>query len=257
MRRNPFFFIYNNTKLWLENHPITPNTDTASNIIHTLRKDGICILPNHYNIDLIKDLCSNVPSLDKFCISPEGDCSYYYPRASSLNETQFFFNDPLIEEVAKGYLGGAAIPLRETIGIKTKKKHVSFENFPHRDSWLPRLKVFLYLTDVKPGNGPFCYIKGTHKPTLKSLYSRYLIYRDYLSNEEGYAKNEDIHYVGCYWPHDIKKMVDRGKFKITKAYCDSGSLIFFDARGIHYGEILGCGERHILNSYWILNNHHT
>ena len=257
MKRNRINFIYTNSKLWLVNKTISPQSRTGLNVVASLKKHGISILPNYYSKDLINTLCCNIPQLDRFSVSPEGDYSYYLPQASSLKETQFFFNDPLIEEVARGYLGRTAVPLRETIGIKRKRNHVSFETFAHRDSWLPRLKVFLYLNDVRSGNSPFCYLKGTHKFSLESVRSRYLIYRDYLSNDESYAKSADVHYVGCYWPHDINKLNKRGLYKITRAHYDAGTVIFFDARGIHYGEVLKRGVRYILNSYWILDNYHT
>ncbi len=90
MKNNAIKFIYKNVKLQLTNVLVKPKSNLAIKVLGDLKRDGISILPNHYDKSLIDGVCSTIPSLKDFLVSSEGDKSYYYPRASQIPSTRFF-----------------------------------------------------------------------------------------------------------------------------------------------------------------------
>ena len=85
-----------------------------------------------------------------------------------------FVNSPVLEAIAKGYLGNTArsvatqlwwsFPADVDDATKSKAAH-----FFHRDvdAWA-FVKFFFYLSDVGPGDGPHVYVEASHKPSAFS-----------------------------------------------------------------------------------------
>jgi hypothetical protein len=82
-----------------------------------------------------------------------------------------FVNSPVLEAIAKGYLGNTArniatqlwwsFPADVDNATKSNAAH-----FFHRDvdAWA-FVKFFFYLSDVGPGDGPHVYVEASHKPS--------------------------------------------------------------------------------------------
>ncbi len=80
------------------------------------------------------------------------------------------------------------------------------------------VKIFFYLTDVGPENGPHCYIAKSHRNAPKAVY------------REGRIEDEEIE---IYFPkEDVKE--------ITGA---AGTILAADTIGLHKGKPLTKGER--------------
>jgi len=92
------------------------------------------------------------------------------------------------------------------------------------------LKIFLYLRDVDEGQGPFCYLPGTHSPgAFVQKIGRY-----------NYPKDGIID--GLFPPS--RRSVCTGK---------AGTLIFCDTTGFHKGGHATTGARLVLNAMYTSN----
>ena len=87
------------------------------------------------------------------------------------------------------------------------------------------LKVFIYLTDVTPENGPHCFISGTHR--------RYSQPRELL--KRGYNRILD---------EDVRKYFEPERFKEFTG--PRGTIIFEDTRGFHKGKPAEKGDRLVM-----------
>lgn len=114
-----------------------------------------------------------------------------------------------------------------------KKNNIGSGGNWHRDDKNGRqLKFILYLTDVKKNNGGFNYIKYTHKPINRILYSYKL----------GWNLNKY---------RFVQEEVDRlpNKYQIVDVIGKAGDLIIVDTSGIHKGSPIKSGKRIALTQY--------
>ena len=111
----------------------------------------------------------------------------------------------------------------------------------HRDSpFTNQFKTIIYLTDVDSTNGPFQYIKGSHKRSFYKPIGEVLKTDDYrknrFSNEEIEAVTNKIDF--------FDKMTVTGK---------AGDLILVNTRGLHRGAPLLEGMRKAVTTYSFRN----
>ena len=133
-------------------------------------------------------------------------------------DVQDLISDGSLLAVAQNYL--QATPLVDVLGMWW---HTNFSDKPDstaaqyfhfdmdRIKWL---KIFIYLTDVGPQNGPHYFIEGTHKTNsipFKLLNKGYVRLMDYEVGEI-YNKNKIIEFTG-----------------------KRGTVIIEDTRGLHKG----------------------
>lgn len=167
-----------------------------------------------------------------FCFEdpPQGviyDCSF-----ADLMHNEVFqslVSEPLFLKVAADYLG--TIPRLDPCSawwtVPAKDKDDSYAQDYHFDMDTVRwIKVFIYLSDVTPKNGPHCFIQGTHLAgkipfsLRKKGYSR-------LTDDEvfkHFSKQAEIEFSG-----------------------PKGTIIFEDTRGLHKGQPVVEGSRLILS----------
>ena len=106
-----------------------------------------------------------------------------------------------------------------------KASSESAQLFHYDQAALKWLKVFIFLSNVRPQNGPHCCVLGTHKPGSKpqQLLSR------------GYSRISD---------NDILNFFDEGQiFELCVPRC---SIIFGDTNAFHKGRQLLSGYRCVL-----------
>ena len=121
--------------------------------------------------------------------------------------------------------------------INYNKTNIGSGNGWHRDApYMHQFKAILYLNDVTKDNGPFMYIKKSHR--LKN----YLKVHKYLNSN--YTKRR-------FSDDEIEKLVQE---KIlpnpTSCIAKSGSIIFVNTRGLHRGKKLLNGTRFTLTNYY-------
>jgi hypothetical protein len=87
----------------------------------------------------------------------------------------------------------------------------------HVDVYSKEFKSFLYLDDVDPGNGPFTYLRGTHRSHFRRLK------KELLWNGEGAPTTFDDRDLG------------RALKREVQVCGPAGTLILADVRGFHRG----------------------
>lgn len=140
-----------------------------------------------------------------------------------------FRNDPLTMAVAKAYYrrpfySGALVFQHNTkSNANTREYHV--------DAFEREFKAFLYLDDVDKGNGPFTYIRGSHRAHLKRL-KKQLVGNDdksptsFFDADVGSLKDDEVLLTG-----------------------GAGTLILADVRGFHRGSPQLDRSRSVLVNY--------
>jgi hypothetical protein len=101
----------------------------------------------------------------------------------------------------------------------------------HVDSFKKEAKAFLYLDDVDEGNGPFTYLRGTHRSHFTRLK------KQVVGNEDGAATS--------FHPDDVKSHLDSE----VQICGPAGTLIISDVRGLHRGSPQRDGDRSVLVNY--------
>jgi ectoine hydroxylase-related dioxygenase (phytanoyl-CoA dioxygenase family) len=228
----------------------------VADYVSALRRDGIVIVPNFIDADTIAAMRRAVPDETAFVVSEEGDRALFYHDAGSIGAFAPFFGHPIIRETAQAYISANAISLREEVCLKVVHGDVlCFEQFPHIDTWKMRLKAFLYLEDVGEDNGPMIYYKGSHRG-LWRLPMEARVASWYRTDPQGFAVPED-YYLGCFWPHEVQRLVEAHGYRETICTGSAGTLLMFNGRGLHRATPLHSGRRLILASYWIHRGDHT
>ncbi len=178
---------------------------------------------------------------------------YLVEEAHRLSEHfRSFFENAWIRSFAEAYLGSKAVSFRRTLNLKLDPNRLTsfgFEGFYHMDDWKHRFKAFLYLTDVGPEEAPLIYLKQSHYGWWRLLAEAQLYHR-YQATNRGYATNPATAYLGCYFPHEIAELQERYSFQEHACTGPAGTLILFDARGLHRGSELKQNQRIVLVDHW-------
>lgn len=229
-------------------------TDDPAN---TLMRDGLLVLPEYFDAAQIGLMKTAVPGIEECKLSSEGTLTRFYSDAARIPELSPFFACDLITDTMRQVLGPAAVMHRSTVQYRIVEGHTgAFEHFFHIDTWRPRYKAFLYLVDVTEDNGPFTYIPRTHYGAWRRSYERDIA-RVFQAGPDGYIHDDASAYVGCLWPHEQAALSVRLRTQPRTVTGKAGTLILFDARGLHRIRPLVHAPRIILSSYWIREGQHT
>jgi Phytanoyl-CoA dioxygenase (PhyH) len=254
------------TRQFQHNHLTFPNQKiTDLKMAHNeLVESGIAILPNFFDEKLVLKMLSKLDCLS-FNSTPEmqHDLSNR-PLADKFNdnvkdifEFSDFFNNSSLINLVKSYISQDAVMYRAFARVKLDTGPVSsFENFYHFDSYKKRIKVFLYLTNVNKFNAPISYMKGSHRVGFWRIKRELEMFCQYKKDTYGYSANQESSYLGCYWPHEAKKMQEQMKFQPITCVGKAGTVIIFDGKGIHMANQLLAQRRAVLVSHWIQPGHH-
>lgn len=237
--------------------PMRAPHESVRQFVDALNSDGIVVIPEFLSEAQCRSFLERQPEDTKFMISPEGDQSKVYLKANVDPAFSAFFDDPRIPYIMKGYIGENAVPLRQSMEIRTAKGQISaFNRMFHMDSWKPRTKAFLYLHDIEADDAPLCYLKGSHKGQWR-LPMEYKLAMQYEAGDNGYSKDLDVVWVGCYWPYEVSSL--KRQYGIEEVVCTgkAGTLVVFDARGLHKATELRSASRKILINHYIAEGHNT
>ena len=156
---------------------------------------------------------------------------YDYPVAELLAqpEVQDLMADASLLALAQRYLNA-----RPRLDVLSMWWHTNFHSQPDSEAaqyyhfdldrfkWL---KVFVYLTDVGPQDGPHSFIQGSHAPGA--------IPQEFL--QRGYARLPDEDVLGSY-----------GAAREVRFTAPRGTIIVEDTRGLHKGNPVSGNSRLIL-----------
>jgi hypothetical protein len=145
---------------------------------------------------------------------------------TELKEPRF---DPFVLDIATAYYGtrfhSGALVFQHNLqsNANTRTYHV--------DAFTKEFKAFIYLDDVDEGNGPFAYVKGTHKSHGRRL-------RKQIKGNEESADT-------TFYPEDLGPLLN-DEVNITGP---AGTMILADVRGFHRGTPQVDRSRSVLVNY--------
>ena len=222
--------------------------DRLDNVVRDLIYNGFSVIENYWSKEKCDEVLKNLMPISKkrknedfksgayFRVKEEnekedkGVYRLFHPdkEFGFLNELKY---DKFINQCIDIYYGYPMYPNymtyqhNEIAGNETRGYHV--------DGWVDEFKAFLYLEDVTLENGPFAYIRKSHK----AHFFRYknLIKDQHRNPETGFSHE------------DFKSMQHNEEYLTGKA----GTLIIADVAGLHRGLPQVSAERNILyNNYF-------
>ena len=213
-----------------------------SKILKELDRDGISITPGFFTIDQIDKLKHDAlkilsrTDLNIFKDDTESDFRAFGAEyfSSTIKE---FCNNKEIQNTLEIY-EGHKLELVFTMAnrVTPKDGNKGSGGGWHRDSpSRKQTKAITYLTDVSSDNGPFQYIKRTHKP-LDILKHRF---KGNLSRNQKRISDDEI-----------KQILEHSNYTVEEVEAKAGDLILVDTRGIHRGKPIISGERIALTNYY-------
>jgi hypothetical protein len=138
-------------------------------------------------------------------------------------------HDPVIARIVQAYYG---FPFYSGVFVfQHNTRSNANTRYYHVDIFNKEFKSFLYLDDVDEGNGPFAYLRGTHKSRVRRLK------KQILGNKEGSETS--------FYDEDLGELLNR-EVAITGP---AGTLILADVRGFHRGTPQIDRSRSVLVNY--------
>lgn len=226
-------------------------------IFRSLLLDGVAVVPDFMDSATVEHMKNAIPPIEECQLSPEGTRTRFYLNADHMEPLGPFFRNQLIERTMRAALGPSAMMFRAFVQYRIELGNTgAFEQFFHMDTWRPRYKAFLYLTDVDNGNGPFTYTPRTHYGVWRYRYESDVA-RVFRAGSNGLINDEASAFVGCVWPHEYARVCEQRRTGPRNVTGQAGTLILFDARGLHRIPPLEHAPRIILSSYWIREGQHS
>jgi len=216
-------------------------------ILNELDEQGYVVLPKGLQSNMVDALVAEALKFDyvlrnaaidevdtanrKIEPAPPPKCVAAYAKSADVGSSQLFndfCNDPFLLHVASRHLKAKAYPIDSTLWYSFASGEPSADAaqlFHYDLDTLRWLKVFVYLTDVGPDNGPHEYVSASHKPGTKPSQ---------LMNRE-YARLED---------HAVDEHCQLSR----KTVCGSrGTVLIGDTRCLHKGNAVNSGYRLIFS----------
>ena len=211
-----------------------------SQCIDELNENGYCFLGDGLSVDDVDELIRLISGI-KFSprglnqwrlLDPENppNCNVadaYEPDLKANKLIEELVNDPLLINIVSAYLGAEACPLNYCLwySFPADQPRSEAAQFFHYDlDTLKWLKIFIFLSDVGPENGPHEYVEGSHRPGTKPVE---LLRRDYARLSDA---DVDRYYAG----------------KRKQLLAPKGSVVLADTRCFHKGVNLVSGYRLVL-----------
>ncbi len=213
-----------------------------------LRRDGYVVFPSALPADVcdrLQAFAAHTPATIRPMDGQSADMTrqalyepsnpqavrYDYQPSGLLDQTdvQDLLADPSLLALMQEYLGCA--PKADVLSMWW---HTAFQDHPDskaaqyfhfdmdRFKWL---KVFIYLTDVGPDNGPHAFVRGSHRT---GAIPQHIL-------DRGYVRITDDEVAANYLAEDIMTFT-----------APRGSIIVEDTRGLHKGVHVRDGARLIL-----------
>ena len=222
---------------------IKKNSLVDRKIHKSIIEDGIATIPNFLDDMECKSFRDEIDrqisndSVNVWVDSDGADNRIYF--ADKLNlKFEEFYNNPTINAMLSAYTGlvnpvGMLLAAR----IDYKSGNLGSGGGWHRDSPIThQFKAICYLNDVSSENGPFQYIKASHRKSdvIRSYFTRLFKPGQYRFSDmsvENYLSSNSDRYI-------------------TDLTAPKGTLVFADTKGIHRGKPIASGSRYVLFCYF-------
>ncbi len=203
-------------------------------------QNGYSIIPNYLTEHQLEDIKREILSLDGFIEGNyTGPCKFTQKPKDGICGIEISEHLPCIYQLtvvnesllglAQALFGRSVRLTTSTVLNKYDTTKTDSSNIPHWDDWRVRFKAFIYLTDVNEENAPTIYFKGSvHDVPWR------------LEKDYGSVFLPTASAGGSWWPVEALGLE---KIKFTGK---AGTLILFDARGLHAGTQLMQGNRIML-----------
>jgi hypothetical protein len=147
-----------------------------------------------------------------------------------------FAADTRLMDVARACLGPATENVFTLGGrIAYSENNLGSGEGWHRDAFFGQFKAMVYLTDVLSENGPFEYIRESHLLTRK--------FQDRSAHSIPFTSTRVSDQL-------VDAMIGQEPERHCLAIAERGTLVLFDATGIHRGRPLRAGSRAALTNYY-------
>ena len=158
------------------------------------------------------------------------ECGGIYHVERLVPELSALRHDPFVMDVASAYYGQ---PFHSNLLIFQHNLQ-SNENtrFWHVDAFVREFKAFVYLDDVDEGNGPFAYLRGTHRDHVARLR------KQIVGNPPGESPTS-------FSEEEVTPKLDRE----ARICGPAGTLILTNVRGVHRGTPQVNRSRSVLVNY--------
>jgi hypothetical protein len=218
----------------------SPEDFDQQKIIKTLKQEGICVIENFWTKDRCKAATDEIERLlveKPECIHPGSQADMRIFGAENISSKIMEFSvDKKLTEIASIY-NSEPTKTAFTLAAKLPAIHGNKGSGDgwHRDALLRQFKAIIYLSDVDGENGPFQFIKNSHKFwwILKDIFIGKLKYRQY--------RIED---------NQIRDILGRSHRRLQTYAAKAGTLILVDTSAIHRGMPIIAGVRYALTNYF-------
>lgn len=211
-------------------------------LIQTIKKDGFAVNKNFYSPEQCEMLRNKIDNY----IS-EGKCNVWQDELGADNRVYFineidadfeeFYKSSIIRDILLKYTGTSKPNGMVLAGrIDAKKGNLGSGGGWHRDSPIThQFKAICYLSNVNEINGPFQYIKASHK--------KLNVIKSYLT---GIFKPGQYRFTSS----EIENYLDKFGNALTSFTAEEGTIAFADTKGIHCGKPIIEGSRYVLFCYF-------
>lgn len=226
-------------------HPVSPE---VADVVAVIDREGFQTMPGHFDAATLQQLLQErdrivarveAGAVDARDVNRGRSGSYRlnWRREYGEHIADRFFANPFFERIATTYLGGRVRKGYEIFqrSLPNERELFGTSGF-HFDYETRTLKVFLYLTDVAPENGPLCFVSRTVPLTP---YKMWKIGAMHVS-----GTNNDL---TCSPAEERRLRLPDRAVPLTSP---TGTLIFVDTRGFHKAGALTSGHRDVLVSYF-------
>jgi hypothetical protein len=217
--------------------------------LHELEVQGYCVINGFWSMEKAGDMKIKLEAYLREGRNMDFECGAYmrfrdntgtddgvrriYHVDKLVPELSEFRFNALISRISEAYYG---FPFHSgSLVFQHNLQSTANTRFHHIDWFGKQFKPFLYLDDVDEGNGPFTYIKRSHRSHILRLK------KQLLGNETGSSTSFDEHDVASVIHNEVKIC---GK---------AGTLILADVRGLHRGSPQSERSRSILVNYMYPN----
>lgn len=209
-----------------------------------LAEDGIVMLPGWVDAGEVERARREVAALDGFesgrYTGPIPQYRLDHDGVVALEVTEALptcyrlTRSPYVETMATSLYGAGIHLTAASLLCKYDASKVDASAAPHWDDWRVRFKAFVYLDEVTPEQAPMVYCRGSHNGRIP-----WRLDKDFASWQLPHASAG-----GSWWP------VDELGFEKVSCTGPAGTLVLFDARGIHAATQLVRGRRLMLMSMY-------
>jgi hypothetical protein len=229
-----------------------PSNPRETETLACLRRDGFVVVPSYWPRaralhlrDALEELLqAHTSSIDFPCGAylriwdnrayDEGVRRIYHVERL-LPELQAFRHDDFCSRLASAYY---RVPIHSgLLMFQHNTRSNANTRYHHVDAFSKEFKAFLYLDDVDAGNGPFTYIRGSHRSHLTRLK------KQLVGNQIGSPTS--------FSERDVRRMLNRE----VQVCGEAGTLILADVRGIHRGSPQIGRSRSALVNYMTRSKH--